>query len=273
MTLLINDNGPNVTSTFKEAWATGWESVATIAAPVGTGAGQFPLPAQILTTGHVVIRKSATADSTTGRSWLIYADAYTFYLFVHSEAETDYSPFIFGDVFSMVGKTDAYRCIIIGQSGENSIPSYTLAYQDQFSTAPANAAFPVGLPAHFMPRGAGGGGQSITICKYSSPFCASFNNQYFFSGVLATPNGSDNSFYFEPIYIIEPVTAILRGRLRGCYLVCHSATNFSDGQTVQGANDTAGKTFQIIKTTNGAAGGTTSAPMWCLEISPTLEAN
>ena len=72
--VVVNDNGPNVTSTFKEAWATGWESIAGIGAPVGSGGGQFPVPAQLLTTGHVVWRKSTTADGT-GRAWICFADA------------------------------------------------------------------------------------------------------------------------------------------------------------------------------------------------------
>src|SRR6267142_3788080 len=69
--LVINDNGANVTSTFKEAWATGWESVAGVGASVGSGTGQFPTPAQLLTTGHVVIRKSLTADATA-RNWVCF---------------------------------------------------------------------------------------------------------------------------------------------------------------------------------------------------------
>ena len=81
LSLLINDNGPNGTSTYKEAWAVGWESIAGIGAPVGTGSGQFPTPAQLLTTGHTVWRKSATADTAT-RAWQLFADSSTFYLFI-----------------------------------------------------------------------------------------------------------------------------------------------------------------------------------------------
>src|ERR1035437_2380958 len=62
LSLVINDAGPNGTSTYKEAWAIGWESVAGVGSPVGTGSGQFPIPAQLLTTGHDVWRKSATAE-------------------------------------------------------------------------------------------------------------------------------------------------------------------------------------------------------------------
>src|SRR6185369_17757627 len=35
--LHIQDNGANVTSTFKEAWATGWETITATSATVGTG--------------------------------------------------------------------------------------------------------------------------------------------------------------------------------------------------------------------------------------------
>src|ERR1035437_2201693 len=118
--LVINDNGPNVTSTYKEAWATGWESVAGVGAPVGTGSGQFPTPAQLLTTGHVVIRKSATADAAT-RSWQLFADSSTFYLFISTgDTAGVYNVGMFGDVFSLKGATDGYRCMIHGRAVENN---------------------------------------------------------------------------------------------------------------------------------------------------------
>ena len=99
--VVINDNGPNVTSTFKEAWATGWESVLGVGAPVGTGTGQFPTPAQLLATGHVVLRKSVSADATN-RNWIIFADSLTFYLFILTgDLAGAYWWLWFGDFFSI----------------------------------------------------------------------------------------------------------------------------------------------------------------------------
>ena len=37
--VVINDNGGNATSTYKEAWATGWQTITAVTAPVGTGSG------------------------------------------------------------------------------------------------------------------------------------------------------------------------------------------------------------------------------------------
>src|ERR1035437_8888689 len=114
LSLVINDAGPNGTSTYKEAWAIGGESVAGVGSPVGTGSGQFPTPAQALTSGHVVIRKSASADAT-GRSWVLFANVSTFYLFVAAgDPAGVYLAFMFGDVFSLKGASDGSRCLLHG---------------------------------------------------------------------------------------------------------------------------------------------------------------
>ena len=42
LSLLVNDNGPNATSTYEEAWAIGWESIAGIGAPVARDRDSFP---------------------------------------------------------------------------------------------------------------------------------------------------------------------------------------------------------------------------------------
>jgi hypothetical protein len=50
------------------------------------------------------------------------------------------------------------------------------------------------------------------------------------------------------------------------YQVCHPSSNFSDRQRFSGANDYAGKTFQIVKW--GANGGYVA-----IEVSNTVETN
>ena len=59
---------------------------------------------------------------------------------------------------------------------------------------------------------------------------------------------------------------VLRGRMRGLYHLCHQPSNFSDGQIVTGANEYAGKTFQVVKP--GYYGGA-----MLVEISNTVETN
>lgn len=269
MSLLINDNGPNVTSTFKEAWATGWESIASIAAPVGTGSGQFPTPAQLLTTGHVVCRKSASADGV-GRNWIMFADAHTFYLFVLTgDTANTYYNLIFGDIYSMKGSTDAYRAFIFGKTVENNA---TGDGWDVYTVVVASGIMSAAAGGHFMARTWGGGGGSITVSKTWDFSMAvgtapgGGQDSFFLAGSAQTPNGPDNCLYLSPLRICENSVSSIRGRLRGVYFVGHNVASFSDGQTFAGANDYAGKSFQIVKV--GGSNG-----FWAMETSATVETN
>jgi len=246
--------------------------VATIAAPVGTGVGQFPTPSQLLTTGHIVVRKSVTADSTTQRSWLLYADAYTFYFFVHSENEVFYPFYMFGDIFSLRGTADAYRCMIIGQYLENSAPSVASTHDgDRLSLGSASTTtIATAYSGHYMARTVGGLGSSIAISKIGdNAFCYNNSNQVSFGGVMQYPNGPDNTIYLAPVRIAEVTGNILRGRMRGIYQLLHNPALFSNGQVIAGAGDFAGKTFQCVRDGNNIAASST----WCIETSATVETN
>jgi hypothetical protein len=263
--VVINDNGPNGTSTYKEAWATGWETITSVAGPVGTGGGQFPLPAQLLTTGHVVLRKSFSADSTP-RSWILFADSLTFYLFVVTgdSAGTYYSLW-FGDFFSLGGSGDSFRCMIQGRASENSsISGSGVESSDTFSEISV-----VVVGGTFCPRTSGGGGSSVVMNKIGA---TCFSNANLSSsavvnvGVLQTPNGADNAYYLPPIWLYQITVNQIRGRLRGMYHSAHPLVSWSDGQVVAGASDYAGKTLQAVS--KGPSSG-----MWFIETSATVETN
>ncbi len=268
MNLLVNDNGANVTSTFKEAWITGWEVLSTIGSPVGTGTGQFPTPAQLLTTGHAVTRKSATADSTTGRQWIAFADLYTLYLFIScGDSVGMYNGILwFGDIYSLKNTTDSYRCMIVGQASENAtgVGGATVNASDTI----ANFGVTTGnFPGHYMPRTFGGSGTSVQIFKMGDlgkTVVTSASSAMI--GGVQSPNGPDNSFYVSPVWCAEFTAACVRGRFRGLYHIAHPLTTFVDGQTIQGSNDLAGKTIQIV--TKGALSG-----FWGIETSNTVETN
>jgi len=268
LSLLINDNGPNGTSTYKEAWAVGWEAIASIGSPVGTGTGQFPLPAQLLS-GNVVVRKSFTAD-TTPRYWELFGDAYTFYFFVQSGDQAGvYFGLFFGDIFSLKGASDAYRCFIHGSYVENSGAngSCQLDAQPPPSGNACALQFPVG--GLYMPRTFGGSGTSINVTRigdFGLVAISSTSSPVAWNGLMQTPNGPDLSLYLTPAWVCEPLLVCKRGRMRGFYQLGHPAANFADGQTFNGANDYAGKTFQIVK--GGIWGG-----LWCIETSATVETN
>lgn len=258
MAMVINDNGANVTSTFKEAWATGWESVAGVGAPVGSGSGQFPTAAQLLTSGHVVIRKSNTADGTV-RGWIMFADSYTAYLFTATgDLASTYYGFMFGDIFSLKLTTDTYRAMIIGRNTENSTAGVGVEGMD--TTSFANGA----VIGSFMPRTYGGGGTSITVGKHGDAGKSSSGTSPV--GIVTNPNGPDNSYYLAPYWVTENSSSIVRGRMRGFYQICHPIAGFSDGQTFAGSGDYAGKTFQVVKQS-------TQSALYCIEISNTVETN
>lgn len=259
MNLLINDNGPNVTSTTSEAWVCGWETLAGIGAPVGTGTGQFPTPAQQLATGHGVIRKSKTADAV-GRSWFLYADSYTAILFIAAgDTVGTYIGFYFGDIFSLKGATDAYRTALIAKATENVVDGDLLVTITAINAATAG---------HFMPRTYGGGGTSITIGKHGDN--ARQTSATNVDGLVQTPNGPDNAYYLCPVWVHEPSANIIRGRLRGLYYLLHPTASFADGQTFSGAGDFAGKTFKLFKAMKNANSATS---ILLVEDSATVELN
>lgn len=256
---VLNDNGPNGTSTYKEAWATGWESVAGVGSPVGSGSGQFPTAAQLLTSGHVVIRKSASADGV-GRSWILAADAMTMHLFIYGgDAQSPYTGFSFGDIFSLKTTADNYRCLIIGNSVENSANGGVYITQSVSNTA---------LAGHFMARSYGGAGTSILIGKHGD--ASNTSSAATLDGIMQAPNGPDTGYYLSPLWITESVGVITRGRMRGLYQLCHARATWADGQTLSGAGDYAGKDFQIIRDIGGSGGYLGAL---AIETSATLETN
>jgi hypothetical protein len=295
MTLFVNDNAPNAGNAGKEAWLTGWENITSLCnaastANVGGGTGQFPTPAQLLTVGNVVCRKSAAADNTSGRYWVCFADASTFYLCVQTgDAAATYMCIMFGDIFSLAGSSDTYRCLLIGRGATGQSTAWagqtystppggydsfacTSVYSTNVPTAITSITIP--LIGHFMPRTYGGTGNSINVGKVfdiSKQYTVTYPgaSQYYgiipMGGLMPSPNGSDNSFYMSPVQICES-NGCIRGRMRGIWQVCHSVLNFSDGQIFAGGGDFAGKTFMIVK--RDISGG-----FFAVEISNTVETN
>lgn len=265
MGFVLNDNGPNATASYKEAWVTGWESVAGVGASVGSGSGQFPLPSQCLTTGHVVWRKSTAADATA-RPWIVVADAHTCYIFL---ATGDYAqgtglgyfPAMFGDIYaSRTDAADDYRCLLIGRTYENvnggpglsnAINNCVEGFAACYTYFANGGTWLASSPGNFMPRPAGGVGSSLNICKQGDIgsmvwLQTSTNNYCPMSAGSRSMNAADNSFDLAPWVVLEGAGGSRRGRLRGLWQVCSGWTNFTTGQTINGAGLYAGRTFMII---------------------------
>lgn len=236
--MFINDNA---LGTYQyDAAVTGWESMLTLDAPNGTGSGQFPLPAQANTTGYVAWSKS-DGNSSTQRAWRMYADSRTVYWFVNYTNSTELCPNWFGDIFSLNGIGDTHRCLLYGRAQYGS-PGYVYEQGAMYSN------YSVALPGHYMARSLGGVGSSLAVGKHPSN-TALYGVSGQLNGLLACPNPADNALWLSPLYIHEPggAGASIRGRLRGLWSPLHNYANFSDGQTISGAGELAGKTFQAVR--------------------------
>jgi hypothetical protein len=276
-TLVINDNGPNGTSTYKEAWAAGWKNLVTLGT-VGTGQGQFPLPGQILgyTTGRLVWRKSTTAD-TTPRHWMIFADSRTMYMFIFAgdaSYTTTWTGYGFGDFYSL-DPASTGNCFLFGNKSENTAPSGAatengFGWARPYNQTPDNtgsACFAAGLSGVGAPRRLGFQGDST--------YQADTNGN---TAGRCTLNDLNGGFQFSPFEVSGKhhnassapfVDPIVYGRLRGVWFAANTlATCFQTGQITNGTGALAGKQFYAIKPVN-----TQADTILQIEISDTLETN
>jgi len=240
--------------TSKEARIFGFETGSS----QDTGSRQFPLSGQGVPSGYgyVVTRKSTTIDATA-RAWIVFADTSTVYFFcITGDSAGTYTGFFFGDIYSLKGPSDAYRCIIAGRTSENAAGTGN-------DTIPVLSGIASVVNGHYMARTYGGGGSSITVGKHGDGVKGSTT---VLAGTTQYPNGVDGTIYMAPIWVHENASSTVRGRLRGWYQICHAITNFTDGDTLNGSSTLVGRTFQLIKT-NGNNG------IFCLETSATVETN
>lgn len=285
--LFINDNAGQVQN---EAYMVGWESITSLcqgtpALNVGAGTGQFPYISQSLTTGRVVLRKSLTVN-TVGRPWVIVADAYTAYIWIQTGdpqiASLGYTLFSFGDIFSLRGTADAWRCHILGVYVDNTAnPSNNrVSCGEYIAVGPwtggtLNGMTNAGQPGQWMARNAWGTSNSRGFYKRGDPVVATIvetqtdgSNHSLLNGVLPCPNNGDSAYYLCPLSVVDGGNAspYIRGRMRGLYQFGHAQSNFNDGQLISGSVDYAGKMFQIVSPS--IRGG-----FWAFEVSPTVETN
>lgn len=283
-TLFINDAAPTSSANAgtREAWSTGYTYLLGFTGSLsGIGNGQFPLTGQQFSTvassgipsGSLLWRKSAATDSTT-RQWVLFADAWTFYFFVQTgDSSGVYNGYWFGDIYSL-SNTDTSKCMIRGRMATSAAQSVQVDTSDMLHAPNVSTTAEIGafISNNFSGRGnstpitnVGDVGKSVGINRATGPG-GSVAIGSPMSGVIVTSNPTDNSLYMSPVWVAENSNGALRGRYRGLYHLCHAVTNFVDGQVFSGANEYAGKTFQIVK--YGPTGG-----MWVIETSNTVETN
>jgi len=283
-TMLVNDVGQQA-FTGRDALVVGWKLLANLSSSIlvssqslGTGWGQFPLPAQSLVSGSVVWKKSNTADNV-GRNWIIAADAYTMYMWI-ADAVTagQYSQYGFGDFYSLAGTSDNNRCFIIGRGIIASVTVIGTDMGDCISLGPwftpIATQLTIGFAGHYLAGPMSGFGGSVRFTKKGDSTISSGGNQggtpnVIFAaqaGIISAPNPTDNKYHLSPIWVVEEISSALRGKLRGYYQVMHLVAGFTDGQTINGSGDFAGRTFLIIRT--GSNSG-----FWAIETTPTVLTN
>jgi hypothetical protein len=255
--LRVQDDAPGGAGA-QESRMVGYEQMTS----VDLGTRPFPNTTQLA--NGLFIRKSLTANATT-RSWVVVADARTFYLFImsgDSSAGTSsgvYLGHMFGEIYSLA-PDDRYRTMIIGRHTENSgnfaQENLDRVNQDLLATT-----------GHYMPRGYHGYGGSIQAGKHGD--AARGVDSSVLAGNMAFPNPLDGGLYIAPLWVHDPTTTptkSLRGRLRGLWQQLHAITNFADGDTFSGRLELDGKDFLIIKRGHGDG-------IYVVETSDTLETN
>ena len=273
MNYLVNDNAPNATPGAREASVVGWEVLASITGPLGTGTGQWPTAALANTTGYVAWYKSTTADAVA-RPWIAYADAHTLYLIVYHQSASGNgaSFYMMGDFFSVrADATDAYRACLHGLTTTLSAaaPGTTFINDVQVS---ASGTSGTGVTLYtnsgcFAPRTWGGGGAAIRLNRCADSSTSTYLNANISPMYGVVPiSGADNALHMAPLRVFEQASGMFRGRFRGLYCPIHDVSFFGDGMTITGGGDYAGKTFRVFR------GGPNSA-VWIIETSNTVETN
>jgi hypothetical protein len=291
--MFINDAGAS-TALGAETSVTGWEQLlnpsgstigsfpTNVSKSVGGGIGQFPTPAQSLTTGRLVWRKSKGNDFEP-RQWRILADPYTVYVFIQTgDTIGTYYCGTFGDIYSLAGRSDAFRCHIEGRSGDSSSAA-NLELFDTLNSGNFGGSSFVGQYSsqavtvnHFMARPWFNQLQGAISMRVNKT--ADIGKVANYNSAVALPMAgivpfipTDGTIYVAHIYNNDTnnggaIGPYIRGRWRGMYHVPHPINAFGDGQTFPGAGNYAGKTFMIFKSGPNAG-------FWAMETSATLETN
>ena len=281
MILYINDNAPtgSIIGAGREAWATGYETILGLTSSIypttGTGSGQFPQASQTFGTvaaggvlsGSVWWRKSTSADDVR-RYWILFGDAYTFYLFVQTGDTTGtFYGYWFGDFYSF--RHDPYRCTLHGRcanqtnaltyrmdgSDSGTFPTATTMYMDWVSRSwtgvpggyVVNKIIDSGKASFAFEASTAPGGNSAPIAPFAG-------------GVPLT-----DQLFIQQVALSE-TNGVLRGKYRGMYHLCHPLDGLNNGMIITGSNEQMGKYFRLVKPGPYRGG-------WLMEISDTLDTN
>lgn len=267
--LRVDDSG-SLTGGFRDTSVRGFETMSDI----NTGLCAFPNVS--IAANGVNWRKSSTADSTA-RAWTAFADNRTLHFFLTNTGDGSlgsgsYAWYSFGDFYSYF-RNDAYNCMLLGcegsSTGSENFNSNSFYWGDVLFTGMQSGPTS-GMVGHYINRAAAGSPSSV---KFAMKGCNQLTNAAgnsinpALNGILDFPNGSDNSVWLHPMWIMDGVTPdVIHGEVRGMYHCVHPITFFGDGDTYTGAGAGIGRTVQIFRQTP-------SAGLWVVETSDTLPTN
>lgn len=287
--LAVNDNGPGAGGAL-EARVTGFQSLSSVSA----GSGQFPTSAQMpIGTGQLVVRKSATANSTV-RQWTLVADATCFYMFVETgdiTSPTTTYAWMFGDFFSYASG-DTFNCAIMARCSENSSNNYVPGANPTVAQGAVETLPPFSLcnsshlgnviSGHFIAESFTGTGGSIPFGKhtdYAKIGMPNGNSNYWyqmgrqgvinlanvesaFGNAFNYPNPADGGLYCAPVFIHHNFG--VRGYLKGLWAPLQGLI-LNHNDTFTGTGNLTGKSFlaQNLFGTSNENGGTTSFYAQC----------
>lgn len=251
----VQDDAPGAGGA-REARVVGYETMVN----VDTGTDLFPTAVQFA--NGLFVRKSSTADATA-RTWILFADARTFYLYVLSAGAdvtpTAYRAFCFGEFYSLKAG-DPFRCFIAARNSENN----TAATSDTLDLLTTIAATSAG---NFIARGHNETAGAVNIGKHADN--AKCNSSVLGIGFVPYTNPANGAFYLSRVWIHDPTTTPVsgvRGRMRGLWAFLHPVASVIDGDILIGSGELVGKTFLVVK--SSGTGG-----LYIMETSDTVESN
>lgn len=248
----VDDTGPGAGTT-SEARMRGYETMSAIA----TGTNPFP-PAGT----NVALRKKSA--STAGAiAWICIADETTFYFFsLTGDTATTYMTFAFGEFYSYVSG-DTYKNIIMARTENNS--SGTGSGVNAITQITAVNTFAALSQTNYAARDYAGLNIGSGLAK--NPLMPSAGT-YMGSAKMPYPNAADGALLMSPIGVFTGAAAAtlsLHGELRGFFYAAHANTNFTNLDTFSGSGALAGRTFIIVRDTDGASIGATNIAYMIIE--------
>lgn len=174
--------------------------------------GRFPTSVQLA--NGMAVSKSNTADATA-RTWTLFGDDRTFYLFINTGQSAPYRGMAFGHFISFKAG-DAYNTFISGDAF-NAASASSVGFFSNMAlggTAPSNLYV---ARSYTQLGGAIAAAQTAIAANSGTPSVAGG------SALLSYPNPADSGLYVMPTFLTDSATTALRGRLPGLYMPLHNA--------------------------------------------------